>query len=74
MTITEDTIKAGQDALESTFDGFCSMPSNQIGDSWDSNDLISSWTGKSLLEVPQLVSVNAHFEQWQAQPAAGEGG
>jgi hypothetical protein len=46
----------------------------QINDTWIRDDLLDSWQRRSDGVTLDLVSVNAHFEHWRAEPANGAGG
>ncbi|MGD9092288.1 MAG: hypothetical protein PVF74_05545, partial [Anaerolineales bacterium] len=54
--------------------GFGLTSETQINDTWIRDDLLDSWQRRSDGIPLDLVSVNAHFEHWRAEPANGAGG
>jgi hypothetical protein len=60
-----DFLSDSGESINQTLQSFNLTPNTLINDTWSRSDLESNWSGMP----PDLVSVNAHFEHWNAIPA-----
>ncbi len=67
-----DFLSDAAGATADTLDAHHTTPAQRIiSNIWTRSDLINAWTQRAGGLAPSLASINAHFDHWRIQPAAG---